>query len=105
MNFPRSLSFLENEKVAAIMFKLLRRAPVWLWLLLAGTQLFTVPRVVSLLSMPNTELLRYPHEEGFRLLAGICLLTPLFIGLAIWRWKDGHLSEIQTASSMHPHCH
>jgi hypothetical protein len=80
------------------------RIPVWVWLLLAATQvltLLTVPQRLDLIEhqlqklpdAPDYAQLRTTYEEVRRdaelQLHAAMALAPLFIGMALWRWQRG----------------
>jgi hypothetical protein len=71
------------------MVRLLRRVPVWLWVFVAATQVLSIPRVVHLLSFPNSEVFASLPREAYWDLVGICVLLPLSVALAVWRWRVG----------------
>jgi hypothetical protein len=63
---------------------------------LAGIQIMSVPDAVDRLSLPNKEVLDLARRAAYPRVMGICLFLPLFLSLAIWRWRIGPPIETST---------
>ena len=67
----------------------LQQVPVWLWLLLAVSQVVLLPYTLELFSAPESSLYGHEREDGYIRLATIAIFVPLFLGLSLWCWWVG----------------